>query len=180
MTELRTRRLVLHLLTPDEAHCLIDGVRATTDRWAPDYPGPLDLRGATAFLDACAAGHDPRPFGTFEIRRAEDGRAIGGLGFHGPPGEDGAVTVGYGLVPSARGAGYATESLRALLEFAWSRGVTRARADTGVDNLASQRVLDAVGMRCVAENRVLRWYELPAPDNGPASTPVPVPGGGSA
>ena len=40
---------------------------------------------------------------------------IGAAGFQGPPDDTGAVRVGYGLAESARGHGYATEALRALL-----------------------------------------------------------------
>src|SRR2546421_6664584 len=59
-----------------------------------------------------------------------DGLAIGSLGFFGPPDSAGAVTIGYGLIPDARGAGYATEALRKLLEFARSQDVRTVRADT--------------------------------------------------
>ncbi|MFV0130147.1 hypothetical protein ACLGI4_20985 [Streptomyces sp. HMX112] len=40
---------------------------------------------------------------------------MGGLGFHGPADENGSVTIGYGLTPSARGEG---QALRGLLLFA--------------------------------------------------------------
>jgi hypothetical protein len=53
--------------------------------------------------------------GNYEIRRREGGQAIGGVGFCGPADENGRVTIGYGLIPSARGQGYASEALRGLL-----------------------------------------------------------------
>ena len=55
------------------------------------------------------------PYGTYEIIRRADGAVIGAAGFYGPPDDTGAVRVGYGLAESARGHGYATEALRALL-----------------------------------------------------------------
>lgn len=102
----------------------------------------------------------PRPFGTYEIRRSEDGRTIGGLDFHGTPDENGSVTIGYGLIPSAQGKGYASEALRALLAFARAHGVTSVEGDTDHDNTASQHVMAAVGMRLVAEDERLKYYKI--------------------
>ena len=49
---------------------------------------------------------NPDPvFTMYLIRRKADGLAVGGFGFIGPPGEDGCVEFGYGLVPSALGQG---------------------------------------------------------------------------
>ena len=53
----------------------------------------------------------------FRSTRTADGKAIGGIGFKGQP-NNGCVEVGYGLVPSARGNGYAAEALAALLDVA--------------------------------------------------------------
>lgn len=85
---------------------------------------------------------------------------IGGLGFHGAPDENGHVTIGYGLVPSAQGMGYASEALRALLRFARDQGVSCVHGDTDLDNLASQRVMEAVGMRLVKEDEQLKHYRI--------------------
>jgi RimJ/RimL family protein N-acetyltransferase len=78
---------------------------------------------ARRFLGTCTDVGDPQPFGNYEIRRRSDGQAIGGLGFHGPADDNGSVTIGYGLIPSVRGEGYASEALRALLEFARAHGL---------------------------------------------------------
>ncbi|MGW0752975.1 GNAT family N-acetyltransferase [Streptomyces sp. NPDC002587] len=105
-----------------------------------------------------AAQGDPLPFGAYEIRRRDDGSTIGGAGFHGPADARGRVTVGYGLVPSDRGRGYATEALRALLDHARKHGATAVQGDTGLGNTASQRVMEAVGMRLLREDDRLRYY----------------------
>lgn len=129
-------------------------------RWAPGYPTIGDVFAARRFLDTCANTGDPRPFGNFEIRRRADGQAIGGIGFHGPADENGSVTIGYGLSPEARGQGYASEALRALLQFARARGVTCVKGDTEHDNLASQHVMTAAGMRPVGEDEHVRYFEI--------------------
>jgi RimJ/RimL family protein N-acetyltransferase len=183
MSDLVTPRLVLHPLSPGEAERVVVGEPGDSPGWAPGYPADGDVSGARRFLRVCASAGAPRPFGTYEIRSRDDGRAIGGVDFHGPPDHSGGVTIGYGLVPSARGKGYAAEALRALLAFARarararSRGLARVRGDTGQDNAASQRVTTAAGMRLVAEDERLRYYEIAwhrgDADGGPAQ-PVPA------
>ncbi|MEV6950543.1 GNAT family protein [Streptomyces sp. NPDC051183] len=164
MEDLVTARLVLHPMSAREAAALTRGTPGANPGWAPGYPTRADTTGALRHLETCEAHGDPAPFGAYEIRRREDGRAIGGLGFHGPPDQDGTLTVGYGLVPEVRGLGYATEALRALLFLARAYGVTRVEGDTDHGNTASQRVMTAAGMRLVGEDERLKYYAVDWPD----------------
>jgi RimJ/RimL family protein N-acetyltransferase len=71
---------------------------------------------------------------------------VGGIGLFGPP-EDGQVEIGYGIVESRRGRGYATEAARALIEAALSLpGVTEVVAGVDPGNPASVRVLEKAGL----------------------------------
>ncbi len=73
-------------------------------------------------------------------------RVIGSIGFHSPPDDSGQVEVGYRVEPAYRRQGVATEVVRALFEWAWrEHGITRFRASTTPDNLASQAVLAQFG-----------------------------------
>ncbi|MFJ5637944.1 GNAT family N-acetyltransferase [Streptomyces goshikiensis] len=164
MEDLLTQRLVLHPLTVEEAQFLTREEQGEHSQWAPGYPAAADIAGARRYVETCAAEGDPQPFGAWEIRRREDFEAIGGLGFHGPPDEDGAVTIGYGLVPVAQGRGYATEALRGLLRFARAHGVRQVRGDTDRGNTASQRVMAAAGMKPVGEDERLKYYAVRWPD----------------
>lgn len=176
MDDLVTDRLVLHPLSPAEAERVRDGSRGVTVRWADGYPAEGDLSAVRRYLTACAGSGDPRPFGTYEIRLRADGRTVGGIDFHGPPDGDGCVTIGYGLVPSAHGNGYASEALRALLAFARTRGVSSVLGDTDAGNIPSQRVMAAAGMQLVAMSEQLRFYRISW--DGPAGrTPSEVRGG---
>jgi RimJ/RimL family protein N-acetyltransferase len=75
-------------------------------------------------------------------------RVIGSIGFHGTPDEGGRVEVGYRVDPDHRRKGVATEVVRALFDWAnREHGVTRFRAATAPDNLASQAVLARFGFR---------------------------------
>ena len=77
----------------------------------------------------------------YRIDERSTGRAIGGLGFFGQPDADGVAELGYGVVPSARGQGFAKEALRLAVVIAESAGAKRIVADTSAENLASQKVL---------------------------------------
>jgi ribosomal-protein-alanine N-acetyltransferase len=73
---------------------------------------------------------------------------VGSIGFFGPPqpADDGVaeVEVGYGLVEDARGLGYATEALTAIVAAAEAAGA-RVRASVLPTNDASIRVLAKCG-----------------------------------
>lgn len=80
-------------------------------------------------------------------------RAIGsvGLWFTDSPA---LFTVGYGVVPSARGRGVATEALGLLVEFAWRLPAAR-RLVAHVEpwNTASRRAAERVGFRAEGRTR---------------------------
>ncbi|GAA1258470.1 hypothetical protein GCM10009665_55830 [Kitasatospora nipponensis] len=161
MNDLLTERLILHPLTIEEAERVAAGEAGPQDRWAADYPAEGDRVGARMFVKGHAAtGGDTHPFGGYEIRRREDGLAIGGIGFHGGPDEHGAVSIGYGLAESARGQGYAVEALRAILAAAPGWGVRRLLGDTDHDNLPSQRVMTSAGLLLTHESDELKYYAM--------------------
>jgi RimJ/RimL family protein N-acetyltransferase len=92
------------------------------------------------------------------VRRA-DGRVIGDVGFMGPPDATGAVSVGCAITEDARGQGYGTEALGALLDWAREQtGLTCFLADTTRSNLASQRLLERVGLHRIGEDGELLYY----------------------
>ncbi|MFI2434471.1 GNAT family N-acetyltransferase [Streptomyces sp. NPDC018693] len=138
-------RLTLEGLTPAAAADL----RAGGDggfTWLGD--GPLQgTRDAAGIVRKAYESGVHRPeFGVFVVVRREDDRAIGSMGFHGPPDEDGRAETGYDLVEAARGHGYATEALRTLAEWALARDDVRTLcAVIDHDNLPSQGVATRAG-----------------------------------
>jgi RimJ/RimL family protein N-acetyltransferase len=159
VTELRTPRLTLHAIDAAEGERIVGRRAGAGDDWAEDFPFDGDVIGVTAFLRTTAIHGEQRPFGHYRITRTADGKAIGGIGFKGQP-ADGCVEVGYGLAPSARGHGYATEALVALLSVAADHGLSRVVADTTGDNVASQRTLERAGFRQIGTNGDLHLYEV--------------------
>src|ERR1035437_4521168 len=138
--DIETTRLILHAIDEAEARRICAQAFGPNDSWAADYPFAGDLAAVGSFLRATEQHGEQRPFGYYQIVRAADRLAVGGVGFKGPP-RGGSVEVGYGLAPSARGHGYAGEALTALLTVAANHGVATVLADTTVQNVASPRTL---------------------------------------
>lgn len=115
-------------------------------RWADGYPTEGSLACATAVMVALD-DHRTDPFGAFCIVRERDGLTIGDALFHGPPDPNGTVDIGYGLVPQARGYGYATIAVVAMIDWAFRQAdVTRVTANTTDDNAGSVGVMQRAGM----------------------------------
>ena len=158
---LHTARLELLLLEPESARALTGGSSENGQPWAAGYPLASSLLRAEMTL--AAAAHD-RPlgrFGTYQVVRRADGHVIGDVGFMGPPDATGAVHVGCGITEDARGQGYATEALTAVLDWARTQsGLTCVLADTTRSNVASQRLLERAGLHRVGEDGELIYYML--------------------
>jgi RimJ/RimL family protein N-acetyltransferase len=150
-----TARLTLASLDRETAQAIADGDRAGR-AWHEQFPREDDLDGVGGWLS-----HGDPVFGTFVIVEKASGEAVGTIGFFGPPDEDGMVMVGYGLVEPARGHGYATEALQALIAYAAAQpAAKRMVADTEKDNEASQRVLHKAGFTRTHETDDAIFYAL--------------------
>ncbi|MCI3272216.1 GNAT family N-acetyltransferase [Streptomyces cylindrosporus] len=153
-------RLTLQGLTPAAARDLAVG---GDGGFAWIEGGPFEgTRDAAGFMAKAYEGGVHRPeFGVFTLVRREDGQAIGGMGFHGVPDEEGRVEIGYDLVEGARGQGYATEALRALADWAFARDdVSSLFATIDPDNLPSQAVVTRAGFRRAGVDEEGYAYEL--------------------
>lgn len=129
--------------------------------WAPGYPMEGDRRACYAYLrqlPVIGGSARSQPFGYYQV--VLDGEVVGGIGFHGPP-RDGLVEVGYGVVPSVRGRGVATASLRLIMELAAGfPDVRRICGRTTPDNIASQKVMLSAGLQMVGRDPDFLHYEI--------------------
>jgi ribosomal-protein-alanine N-acetyltransferase len=132
-----TARLRLPLWTGADVAAARGGERRP--EWHRQFPREDDV-------DGIGMWHDGDPWASRLITLADV--AIGSIGFFGPPqpAADGApeVEIGYGLVEDARGLGYATEAVKAMVAAAEAEGA-RVRASVLPDNHPSIRVLAKCG-----------------------------------
>ncbi len=104
----------------------------------------------------------------FGIIDKESRTIIGGAGFKGAPDATGTVEIAYGIVASFEGRGYATESARALIDYAQkNEQMHQIIAHTLPLPNASTRVLKKCGFTFAGEvidpedGRVWRWELAP-------------------
>jgi [ribosomal protein S5]-alanine N-acetyltransferase len=109
----------------------------------------------------------------FLIIQAEERRALGVCGFKGAPTPYGTVEVGYGIHEAVRNKGYMTETVRALIEWAFQQeACRRVTAETLRDNYPSQRVLQKSGLRLERESQNMIYWKVEKEDWKPiASSP---------
>jgi len=137
---LTTTRLRLPLMDAGIVAALVAGRRLPG--WAEDFPAEGDVDVARVLAgDGVPTGADAA-FGARLVVERWTGETIGTAGFFGPP-RDGAVEIGYGIVPSRQRRGYATEATRALIDLARAQpGVSEIVAHAESANTASIRVLE--------------------------------------
>ncbi|MGW6268119.1 GNAT family N-acetyltransferase [Streptomyces sp. NPDC055060] len=144
-------RVVLREVSPAAAADLAAGGPGGL-RWIEGGPFEGTRRAAEMVTKAYASGVHRPEWGMFALVRAEDEVAIGGMGFHGPPDEEGVAEVGYDLAVAARGCGYATEALKALTGEALTRpGVTALLAVIEPENAPSQAVVKRAGYTRISD-----------------------------
>lgn len=138
---LKTKRLIIAPMSDTELHDLID---QTADEGLKQAYGEM--------LMGCESHPDKRLWYTaWKICLKESGKEIGSAGFKGAQ-TNGAVELGYGINSGFEGKGYATESAKALIDWALSQeDVFFVEAKTAPDNAASMRVLEKLKFRSDGE-----------------------------
>lgn len=152
--DLASRRLRLVAATPALVQADIDGHAAlgqalgvtVPGEWPPQYYDEGAMRWTLDKLK------DPAWLGWSSFYLIADGTLVGLCGFKGPPDSTGTVEMGYGLIPSAQGKGFATEAATALIDHALTvPAVSRVTAETMPALLPSIGVLERCGLRPLGE-----------------------------
>jgi RimJ/RimL family protein N-acetyltransferase len=158
---LSSARVRLIPISPRLARAMLAGKPEPDLPWEEGFPLP-SVRGALErIVVAEGNGHDLQPFFAYVIVRRSDGLAVGDAGFHGAPGDDGEVEIGYALVPAAHGNGLAAEATGLLV--AWARtqpAVRRVAARVDPSNAPSRRLLERLGFVRDGERGGLDRYVL--------------------
>jgi ribosomal-protein-alanine N-acetyltransferase len=145
---LETERLVLR-------RPIVSDAQEIFERYAGDpiatrhmsWPTHRTFADTYAFLAWSEADWELWPAGSYLIfsRESEDLLLGGtGLSFRTPV----SAITGYVLAQDAWGQGFATESLRAMMELARQTGVKRLEAECHAEHRASAHVLEKCGFQC--------------------------------
>ncbi|MCI0765560.1 GNAT family N-acetyltransferase [Bacillus sp. TL12] len=93
------------------------------------------------------------------IIHKEDNVIIGDMGCKGAPDSMGTVEIGYSIVPEYQGNGYATEMAKAFVEWLQQTNeVQIIKADCFKSNIASSKVLEKTGFKCVLEEQHMKYW----------------------
>jgi RimJ/RimL family protein N-acetyltransferase len=159
-----SERLSLVALTPDLLATMSgDGDEARPFDWPMWWPDDGDRRVLTVWRSRAAQGLPDVTWGPRALVDG-DGRMVGHAGFHRPPAPmdralddptfvgrrdpaaGGVVEIGYTIFPMHRGQGYASEAVRALVDWARATGeVGTVLAAVAADNTSSMGVLGRAG-----------------------------------
>lgn len=91
---------------------------------------------------------------------SEDNFGAGLAGFKGVPNENGSTEIGYGIDPAYQNKGYMSEAVRALVDWAFQHPICKVVTATTVENPASNRLLEKLGARLIAEDETSTSWEF--------------------
>jgi [ribosomal protein S5]-alanine N-acetyltransferase len=158
-TSVHTARLELTPLDADAIHALLAGdakrLKQLTGAAFPQpvAPPPYMAEALPVVGTRLRTSPAEAPWWNWLVVRPEDGEAVGSVAFGGKPDAAGAVLIGYAMYPGHEGRGYATEAVKAMVEWAFAQpGVKTVRALAPVWNTPAVHVAEKVGMRPVASD----------------------------
>ncbi len=154
-----TARLELSPLSADAIEALLDGeanrLHSLTGAEFPQPVTPPPYMAESLPLVRDRLRQNPQETGWWNwlVMRQDNREAVGSVAFAGVPDETGAVLIGYAMYPAREGHGYATEAVRAMMEWAFAQpGVRVVRALAPVWNTPAVHVAEKVGMHPVASD----------------------------
>jgi RimJ/RimL family protein N-acetyltransferase len=165
--EIETDRL---FLAPIQSRDLDDLARMYTDpevmRGSSGIAKARSREESNDWLSRALSAREKPWHSTFRVENRVDRRFIGRCGLR-PDGASPETELAYAFVPAAWGKGFATEAARAVLDWGAGKGLARLIACALDDNVASQRVLEKIGMRRTGQRATaqgdLVLYELDLP-----------------
>lgn len=116
-------------------------------------PGYLEFPGVLEWALECLENRKVTlEWGSYMFIHDRDRALIGMGGYYGLPTEAGIVEIGYGIAPSYRCQGYATQAAKWLIKNAFDRAEIQAVCAHTLPNFnASARVLEKCGMTKIAD-----------------------------
>ena len=144
---IETERLVLRKPRLDDAHAIFEGWAKDPEAtryltWRPHER----LEQTREFMHVCIRLWEGETRFPYMMTLKENGQVIGMID---PRIEGPKVGIGYIAARAHWGRGYVPEATRAVIDWAFRQSsIYRVYATTDVENSASRRVLEKVGMQC--------------------------------
>ena len=144
---LETERLVLRKPRRDDARAMFEGWTQDQEvtrylTWRPH----AQIEQTEQFVQSCIDAWQGETRFPYVITLKDTDEVIGIID---PLIEGSKVGIGYGAARAHWGNGYVPEATRAIIDWAFQQGsMYRVYATTDVENVASRRVLEKVGMQC--------------------------------
>ena len=151
-----TERLLLRIPRMDDAHAVFEGWAQDSEvtrylTWRPHER----IEQTQEFLHGCLLAWENKTRFPYMITLKASGEVVGMID---PRLEGTKVGIGYGASRAHWGKGYVPEATLAIIAWAFQQPtIYRLYATTDVENVASRRVLEKVGMQCEG---ILRKYIL--------------------
>ncbi|HEX6703654.1 MAG TPA: GNAT family N-acetyltransferase [Albitalea sp.] len=147
MKILETDRLVLRHFDTRDAEFILELINEPGwHRFIGDR-GVRTLEAARDYIvNVPMAMYQRNGFGLYAVELRDDGTLVGMCGLIKREGLD-DVDIGFAILERHGRKGYAHESASAVMGHARQLGLTRIVAITSVDNHASMRLLESIGMR---------------------------------
>lgn len=166
--KLETKRLILREWKECDKKDTIKGINnLNVSKWLLVVPHPYTQKDANWWINHCKEKQNKKPrtdFG-FAIELKSEKKVIGGIGLSKVNNFDGTASLGYWLAESYWKQGYGSESLDALLKFAFNKlKLRRVEAGVFVGNPSSGKLLEKFGakqeglkrkaLRCKADGKI--------------------------
>jgi len=159
---LETQRLILR---PFQKSDVTSFVAYRSDPEVARYQGwdaPYPVERAVAFIEKMqqsAPGTEGNWY-QFAVELKQTGAMIGDCAFHTLPDDKRLAAIGFSFARSYQGVGYATEAVQRMLAYMFADlNLHRVQAICDVENTASARLLERVGMRREAHFVENVWFK---------------------
>jgi RimJ/RimL family protein N-acetyltransferase len=152
--QIETKRLILRKPRLEDASAIFYGWAQDKEvtrylTWRPHQR----VEQTQEFVQSCLSAWEQGARFPYMLTLKETGEVIGMID---PRIEGHKVGIGYGAARPHWGKGFITEATRAIIDWAFQQpSIYRVYATTDVENIASRRVLEKVGMQCEG---ILRKY----------------------
>jgi len=143
---LSTARLLLRPLAPGDVDAVFAMRSDPVVQRYGSHPPWTERQTAVDYIERDRRGMADGSHAQFGIERRDDGAVIGTCTLYDISAQCRRADIGYVLLPSQWGRGYATEALVALLDWGFDKlDLNRVEADIDPRNLPSARILERLG-----------------------------------